>query len=183
VNDASPALAPVLLRDCSDADIAAITTIYAHYVRTSLATFEEIAPSREEMAQRHAAVLAGGLPYLVAVDARGTIVGFAYAAAYRARSAYRFTVEDSIYVATEATRRGIGHALLKSLIEKCAAAGFRQMIAVIGDSANAASIALHRKLGFEEIGTMPAVGFKDGRWIDCVLMQRALGAGAATSPL
>jgi phosphinothricin acetyltransferase len=134
------------------------------------------------MAQRHAGVCAAGLPFIVATDQSGAVLGFAYAALYRTRSAYRFTVEDSIYVSAEATRHGVGGALLTALIERCGAAGFRQMVAVIGDSANAASIALHRKLSFERIGLMPAVGFKDGRWIDCVMMQRALGDGATSTP-
>jgi len=183
VNHLPSVSAPITLRDCRDGDIAAVTTIYGHYVAISLATFEEIAPSPTEMEQRHAAVCAAGLPFIVATDRQDTVLGFAYAAPYRTRSAYRFTVEDSIYVSAEATRRGIGGALLAALIERCAAARFRQMVAVIGDSANAASIALHAKLGFERIGLMPAVGFKEGRWIDCVMMQRALGDGATTLPL
>jgi phosphinothricin acetyltransferase len=183
VNDLRSVSALVTLRDCRDADIAPISAIYGHYVDTSLATFEEVAPSLEEMAQRYTSVCAAGLPFIVATDQRGTVLGFAYAAPYRARSAYRFTVEDSIYVSPDATRRGIGRSLLAALIERCAAAGSRQMVAVIGDSANAASIALHAKMGFAHIGLMPAVGFKNGRWIDCIMMQRALGSGASTPPL
>lgn len=177
------AFAPISLHDCVDADIAAIAALYGHYVRTSLATFDEIPPSPAEMAQRRADVLAAGLPFLVASDARGTLLGFAYAARYRVRPAYRFTVEDSIYVGVEVTRRGIGCALLSALVERCAAGGFRQMVAVIGDSANAASIGLHQKVGFKQAGLQQAVGFKLGRWVDSVLMQRPLGAGSSTSPI
>jgi phosphinothricin acetyltransferase len=180
VNDAS---SPLVLRDCRDDDIAAITALYGHYVRTSLATFEEVPPAPAEMAQRRAVVCQAGLPYLVATDPRGAILGFAYAAPHRTRSAYRFTVEDSIYVGAEVTGRGIGRALLASLIERCAAAGLRQMVAVIGDSANAASIGLHAKLGFARVGLLPAVGFKLGRWVDSVIMQRPLGDGATSPPL
>jgi phosphinothricin acetyltransferase len=171
------------LRDSIDSDIAAIAALYGHYVRTSLATFDEIPPSPADMAQRRADALAAGLPFLVATDARGTTLGFAYAARYRVRPAYRFTVEDSIYVGADVTRRGIGRALLSALIERCAAAGFRQMVAVIGDKANTASIGLHEKVGFKHAGLLPAVGFKLGRWVDSVMMQRALGAGSTTPPL
>ncbi len=177
-----PALAPVTIRDIAPEDLAAVTAIYGHYVRTSLATFDEIAPSEPEMAQRRADLRAAELPFLVAADS-GAILGFAYAGYYRPRAAYRFTVEDSIYVAAEARRRGIGQKLLATLVERCAAASFRQMVAVIGDSANAASIGLHEKVGFARIGTQPAIGFKLGRWVDAVIMQRALGAGATISPL
>jgi phosphinothricin acetyltransferase len=182
VNDA-PALAPVTLRDCGYADIAAVTAIYGHYVRTSLATFEEIAPTAAEIAQRHGALRDAGLPYLVAADPHGAILGFAYAASYRPRSAYRFTVEDSIYVAPGFIHRGIGRALLASLVQSCVAAGYRQMVAVIGDSANVASIGLHEKMGFKRVGLQPAIGFKLGRWVDGVIMQRALGAGSTTLPI
>ncbi len=178
-----PALAPVTIRACGEADIGAITAIYAHYVGTSLATFDEIAPTETEMAQRRAEARAAGLPFLVAIDAQGTVLGFTFASAYRRRSAYRFTLEDSIYVAAAVIRRGIGRALLTRLIEQCAAAGFRQLVAVIGDSANAASIGLHESVGFARVGLMPAVGFKLGRWVDSVMMQRALGAGSTTPPL
>ena len=183
MNESRLALAPVMIRDCAEADIDSVAAIYGHYVCTSLATFEEIAPSPSEMAQRRMDLRAAGLPFLVASDARNGVVGFAYAGYYRPRAAYRFTLEDSIYVAAEVTRRGIGHALLTRLVEECAAAGFRQMVAVIGDSANAASIGLHAKSGFARIGVQPAVGFKLGRWVDGVIMQRVLGPGAANSPL
>lgn len=178
-----PALVPVAVRECADADIAAIAAIYGHYVRTSLATFDEIAPTAAEIAQRRADILAAGLPFLVAADSRGTVLGFASAAHYRPRSAYRFTIEDSIYVSAAVTRRGIGRALLGRLIEQCTASGFRQMVAVIGDSANAPSIGLHEAMGFKRAGLQPAVGFKLGRWVDSVIMQRPLGAGSTTPPL
>jgi len=177
---ASPA--PFVIRDCRPGDIPAITTLYEHYVATSLATFDEIPPSPEEMAQRRAEVLEVGLPFIVAVGHDGHLFGYAYAAAFRRRTGYRYTLEDSIYVEPSATRTGIGSALLAALIERCAAAGYRQIVAVIGDTAHAASIGLHQKLGFTRIGVLPAIGFKFGRWVDVVLMQRALGPGAASAP-
>lgn len=173
--------APPLVRDASDADMAAVASIYAHHVLTGVASFEETAPSPAEMAGRRAAVLALGAPYLVA-ELEGRVVGFAYAGSYRARPAYRHTVEDSVYVEPNALGRGVGRALLGEVVARCEAAGFRQMVAVIGDSANAGSVALHAALGFAMIGTLPAVGFKFGRWVDSVLMQRALGDGDATLP-
>jgi len=171
----------VTLRDSGSADMPAIQEIYAHYVRTSLANFEEEPPDLEEMARRRAATLALGLPYLVA-EIGDTVVGFAYAGPYRPRSAYRFTVEDSIYAAESARGRGIGQMLLGALIERCAALGYRQMVAVIGDSDNAASIRTHQRLGFEHVALLPSVGFKFGRWADSVIMQRPLGAGDETLP-
>jgi L-amino acid N-acyltransferase YncA len=174
--------APFAIRDCEPADIAAIARLYAHYVATSLATFDEMPPSADEMAQRCAEVSDAGLPFIVAASDSGHIFGYAYAAAFRRRTGYRYTVEDSIYVEPAATRRGIGSALLAALIERCAAAGYRQLVAVIGDTAHAASIGLHQKLGFAQIGVMPAIGFKFGRWVDVVLMQRALGPGAVSAP-
>ena len=183
MNKSGPARAPVVIRDCAEADIAAITAIYGHYVRTSLATFEEAPPSETEMAQRRTDLVAAGLPFIVATDAQGRTLAFAYAGYYRPRSAYRFTLEDSIYVDAGMTRRGIGRILLLRLIDACTAAGFRQMISMIGDSANVASIGLHEACGFQKIGVQPAVGFKLGRWVDGVIMQRTLGAGAATPPL
>jgi phosphinothricin acetyltransferase len=177
---ASPA--PFVIRDCQPGDIPAIATIYAHYVATSLATFDEIPPSAEEMAQRRAEVLEAGLPFIVAVTGDGQLLGYAYAAAFRRRTGYRYTLEDSIYVEPSAIRRGIGSALLAVLIERCAAAGYRQLVAVIGDTAHAASIGLHRKLGFTQIGVQPANGYNFGRWVDVVLMQRMLGPGAASAP-
>ena len=169
------------LRDSTSGDAEAIAAIYAHHVRFGLGTFEETPPSVDEIRLRHEGILALGLPFLVAT-ASERIVGYAYAGPYRTRSAYRYTLEDSIYVATEAARRGVGRALLARLIERCDALGYRQMVAVIGDSDNQASIRLHVALGFERVGIQPAVGFKHGRWVDSILMQRTLGAGAATLP-
>ncbi len=173
--------AAVTVRDADDADLAAVRSIYAHFVLHGLASFEEVPPETAEIARRRQAVLARGLPYLVA-ETDGRVVGFAYAGTYRPRPAYRYTVEDSVYVAPTAGRRGAGRLLLATLIRRCEAAGFRQMVAVIGDSANAPSIGLHRALGFETAGVLKAVGFKFGRWVDSVLMQRALGPGGDAAP-
>jgi L-amino acid N-acyltransferase YncA len=162
------------VRAASEADIAAVRDIYAHYVLHSLATFEETPPTLEEMLARRRASVELGLPYLIA-EAGGEIVGFAYAAAYRARPAYRFTIEDSVYVADGLSGRGIGAALLGELIASCERGPWRQMLAVVGDSANAGSIALHRRFGFELMGTLQSVGFKSGRWVDTPILQRALG--------
>ena len=165
------------IRDSEPGDVPAITAIYGHSVMASLATFDEIAPSAAEMAQRRDEVLETGLPFIVAVDRDGRILGYAYAAAFRRRTGYRYTLEDSIYVERTAAHRGIGTALLTVLIDRCAAAGYRQMVAVIADTERTASIGLHEKLGFKIVGVLPAVGFKFRRWIDVVLMQRALGPG------
>jgi phosphinothricin acetyltransferase len=175
--------ASCIVRDAVATDIPAITAVYDHYVRTSLATFEETPLTLAEMTQRCNGVTAAGLPYLVAIDGTDTLLGYAYAAPFRMRSAYRFTLEDSIYVDPITTRRGVGQVLLAALIERCTVLGYRQMIAVIGDTGNAASIGLHEKAGFRRAGVMPAVGFKLGRWVDSVLMQRALGDGPATPPI
>ena len=169
------------IRDAADADIGAIAAIYAHHVLHGLASFELEAPDAAEMARRRAQVLALGLPYLVA-EREGRIAGYAYAAPYRARPAYRYTLEDSIYIDREFVGRGAGRMLLDALIEACARAGFRQMIAVIGDSANSASIALHAACGFRRSGVFTDVGYKFGRWVDSVLMQRELGAGGSAPP-
>lgn len=171
----------ITLRDATAADAKAIQEIYATHVLTGLASFEEIPPDVEEMARRMTEITARGLPYLVA-EIDGRIGGYAYASPFRNRSAYRYTVEDSVYIADDALRLGLGRALLSAVIERCTAAGYRQMIAVIGDTANEGSIGLHAHLGFEAIGSMPAVGFKFGRWVDSVRMQRALGDGARTPP-
>ena len=171
-----------LIRPACEADMRVITAIYRVEVLNGVATFELDPPDDAEMARRFEAVVARGCPYLVA-EAAGQVAGFAYATAYRARPAYRFTVEDSIYVAASAQRRGVGRALLSALIERSAAAGHRQMIAVIGDSANTASIRLHRAASFTFAGVLHAVGYKHGRWLDSVLMQRSLGPGDATAPV
>ena len=174
--------ASLLVRDAGEADLPAIQAIYTHHVLHGLASFEEVPPDIAEMTMRRRAVLAAGLPYLVAeLDDR--IVGYSYATAYRPRPAYRHTVENSVYVAEGLGGRGIGSALLTELIRRCEAGPWRQMIAVIGDRANHGSIALHRRHGFREVGTLRAVGFKFGRWVDSVLMQRALGEGDATLPV
>jgi L-amino acid N-acyltransferase YncA len=173
------------IRPARPGDIAAITRIYAYAVRHGTASFEIEPPDEAEMAARQSALLAGGYPFLVAQEERdegSEVLGYAYAGPYRTRPAYRHTVEDSIYVATAAQRRGIGRALLERLIAECAARDFRQMIAVIGDSAQAPSIALHEAAGFRLIGTFEAVGFKFGRWLDSVLMQLRLGEGSSTNP-
>jgi phosphinothricin acetyltransferase len=171
-----------LIRPAERRDLDAITAIYGHAVRHGTASFELDPPDASEMAKRFDAITGPGFPYLVAVDASGAVLGYAYANAYRPRPAYRFAVEDSIYVAPEAHRRGVGQALLTRLIEDATARGYRQMIAVIGDSGQSASIGLHRRNGFTFSGTMHAVGFKHGRWLDTVIMQRALGAGDTTPP-
>jgi L-amino acid N-acyltransferase YncA len=169
-----PSRAATLVRPATEADMAAVRDIYAHYVLHSLATFEETSPTLDEMLVRRRASADLGLPYLVA-EARGDILGFAYAAPYRARPAYRFTVEDSVYVAHGLSGRGIGSALLGESIARCEGGPWRQMIAVVGDSANSGSIALHRRFGFEHVGTLRSVGFKFGRWVDTPILQRALG--------
>ena len=171
----------LLIRPSTLADLPAITTIYAQAVLHGTGTFELEPPDQAEMARRRDDVLAKGLPWLVAQargDANAPLLGFAYANHFRPRLAYRFCVEDSIYLHPDAQGRGAGKLLLTELIARCEAAGARQMLAVIGDSDNAASIRLHRALGFQPVGTMRHVGRKFGRWLDVVLMQRELGAGA-----
>jgi phosphinothricin acetyltransferase len=177
-----PAPARPLVRDSREVDLAAITAIYAHHVRFGLGSFEEVPPALAEIARRRAEILARRLPYLVAEGAGGAILGYAYAAPFRARAAYRLTLEDSIYVAHGEERRGVGRALLAALVERCSAEGYRQMVAVIGDSGNAGSISLHERLGFRHVGLLSDVGFKHGRWVDSVLMQRPLGEGGETMP-
>jgi phosphinothricin acetyltransferase len=175
---ASPAVA---IRDAEPADAPALRAIYAHHVLTGLASFEETPPDAAEMERRLKAIVGAGYPYRVAVVG-GAVKGYAYASAYRTRPAYRYTVENSVYVAADAQRLGIGRRLLADLIERCQRLGFRQMVAVIGDSANAASISLHADLGFRRVGTIGSCGFKFGRWVDSVIMQRALGAGDRAPP-
>lgn len=169
------------LRDAQPDNASAIQEIYAEHVLTGLASFEEVPPDSSEMLRRMEEIRSAGLPYLVA-ELDGAVRGFAYASPFRNRSAYRYTVEDSVYVASDALHRGVGKALLGAIIERCTMLGYRQMIAVIGDSANDASIGLHAHLGFTMSGTMPAVGYKFGRWVDSVRMQRALGPGASIQP-
>lgn len=170
------------LRDATVADVPAITAIYGHAVRSGLASFEYEPPDAAEMARRQASVIDGGFPYIVATDAAGQVVGYSYASTYRPRAAYRFSVENSIYVAADAHGRGVGRALLDELIARCTRLGFRLMIAVIGDSDNAASIGLHSASGFAPAGKLPNVGWKHGRWVDSVLMTLPLGEGAESPP-
>jgi phosphinothricin acetyltransferase len=169
------------IRPTAAADLPAITGIYEHAVRYGTATFELIPPDLTEMTRRFDALMEGGFPYFSA-SLEGRVVGYAYAGAYRPRPAYRFTVENSVYLLPAIHRRGIGLQLLQRLIAECESRGYRQMIAVIGDSANAGSIGVHAKCGFQLIGTHPDVGFKFGRWLDTVMMQRALGDGGTTLP-
>lgn len=169
------------IRSTATADLPAITEIYEHAVRYGTATFELIPPDLDEMTRRFNVLTEGGFPYFVAA-LEGRVVGYAYAGAYRPRPAYRFTVENSVYLQPAIHRRGVGLKLLQRLIAECEARGYRQMIAVIGDSANAGSIGVHTKCGFQMIGTHPDVGFKFGRWLDTVMMQRALGDGGNTLP-
>jgi L-amino acid N-acyltransferase YncA len=170
-----------VVRVAAPRDLAAITAIYEDAVRNGTASFEIEPPTQLEMTQRFETLQAGNYPYLVA-ELHESVAGYAYAGPYRARPAYHWSVEDSIYIAPRSQRRGIGRMLLERLVADAQSHGYRQMIAVIGDSANAASIELHRALGFRLVGTFDNVGFKFGRWLDSVLMQRALGKGATTGP-
>ncbi|MCC7346253.1 MAG: N-acetyltransferase [Variibacter sp.] len=174
-------MSAVSIRTATLADIPAITRIYAHAVTHGTASFELDPPDEAEMARRQQALLENGFPYLAA-EHEGTVLGYAYAGAYRPRRAYRFSVEDSIYISPQAHRRGLGRLLLEALIAEATARGFRQMIAIIGDAAQTPSIALHRACGFRMIGAIEAVGFKHGKWLATVLMQRALGEGDTTPP-
>ena len=174
-------MSSVEIRPATAADLPAITEIYEHAVRYGTATFELIPPDLAEMTRRFGVLMDGGFPYLVAA-LEGRVAGYAYAGAYRPRPAYRFTVENSVYLQPAIHRRGIGLHLLQRLIAESEARGYRQMIAVIGDSANAGSIGVHTRCGFQMIGTHQAVGFKFSRWLDTVMMQRALGEGSTTLP-
>ena len=171
----------VAIRPATRSDVAAIARIYAHAVKHGTASFELTAPDEAEMARRFNELSARGFPYLVAVI-DDTVVGYAYAGPYRARPAYRFTVENSVYVAHESHRRGVGKALLEALIEACTERGFRLMVAVIGDSDQPASIGLHETAGFRHAGVFQNIGYKFDRWLDTVLMERALGPGASKPP-
>jgi phosphinothricin acetyltransferase len=171
----------LVIRAATPADIPGIAAIYAEAVANGTATFELEPPDAREMTRRMGDISAGGFPYLVAAGG-SEILGYAYAAPYRTRPAYRFTVENSIYVARSAHRRGVGRRLLADLIAACEADGLRLMVAVIGDSANVASIELHRAAGFQMVGTFHNVGFKFGRWLDSVMMERPLGEGASSAP-
>lgn len=171
----------LIVRASTEADVARCAEIYGHHVLHGTASFEVDPPDMAEMGRRRAAVLDLGLPHLVA-EKDGRVLGYAYASLYRTRPAYRFSVENSIYIDHETRGQGVGKALLLPLIDLCTEAGRRQMIAVIGDSAHVASIKLHESCGFEMVGTFKSVGFKFGRWLDSVLMQRALGSGDKDTP-
>ena len=169
------------IRPSEERDVAAIAAIYRHHVLHGIASFEEKPPELGEIARRRGEILARGLPYLVA-EGQDRVLGYCYASPYRTRSAYRFSVEDSIYIDQAEIGRGLGRALLTELVEQCTRLGYRQMVAVIGGSEQWPSIGLHRALGFREVGVLRAVGYKFGGWADTVLMQRALGDGATTAP-
>ena len=171
----------VVVRDALPADLPIVQSIYAHHVLHGLASFEEVPPDVAEMERRYRELLARRLPYVV-VESGGRVAGYAYAGPYRTRPAYRYTLEDSVYIAPDAIGRGLGRAALAEVIRRTADLGFRQMIAIIGDSGNRPSVALHERLGFRCAGTLQAVGFKFGRWVDSVLMQRSLGAGDSRPP-
>lgn len=171
----------LILRPSSEQDLAAITAIYGHHVLHGTGTFETTAPTEAEMSARRADVLAKGLPYLVA-EQQGRVLGFAYCQWFKPRPAYRYSAEDSIYLHPEAAGKGVGKALLAALLHQAEAAGVRKLIAVIGDSANTGSIGVHRTLGFEQVGVIRSCGWKFGRWLDIVLMDKAIGSGDATNP-
>jgi len=171
----------MLVRPAAPQDLPAIQAIYAHHVLHGLASFEEAPPSVEEMQRRYADVTGQGFPYLVAEE-RGEILGYGYCSLFRTRSAYRYTIEDSIYVKEGRQGKGVGKAILTELIARCETLNYRQIVAVIGDSANAGSIKLHESLGFVRAGLLRSSGFKFGRWVDSVYMQRALGPGDGTKP-
>ena len=169
------------IRDSRDDDVATIAAIYGHHVLHGVASFEERPPSVDEVSRRRGDIVGPGLPYLVA-ERDGQVVGYCYAGLFRPRAGYRYTLEDSVYVAASEVGRGIGRALLRPLLERCSALGYRQMVAVIGGRETVASIRLHERLGFAHVGVLEAVGFKFGRWIDIIMMQRALGPGSGTMP-
>lgn len=171
----------ITIRESCDADIEAIAPIYAHSVASETASWEYEPPSAEEFARRRLDVIAKGFPYLVAVNA-GRVIGYVYASSYRARIGYRFVVEDSVYVSRDFQGQGIGTQLLEALIKACEQRGYRQMIAVIGDSENVGSIKIHERCGFQMVGTFKSIGFKFGRWLDSVQMARSLGAGNSRLP-
>jgi L-amino acid N-acyltransferase YncA len=172
----------VVIRPSRVGDVAQIAAIYGYHVLHGLASFEEVPPDIDELASRRRDILVHGLPYLVA-ERSGRVLGYCYAAPYRTRSAYRFTLEDSIYIDQAEVRRGVGKALLATVLDHCAELGYRQMVAVIGGSDTWPSIRLHAALGFTRVGVLPAVGFKFGSWVDIVLMQRALGPGEKAAPV
>ena len=174
-------MTPVLIRPSTAQDLPAVTAIYGWHVRHGTGTFEIDPPTLDDMTRRRDDVLANGLPYRVLEEA-GEVCGYAYANQFRPRPAYRFCLEDSVYLGADKAGRGFGRLLLAELLARCEAAGARQVLAVIGDSANAGSIGVHRALGFAPVGTLAAAGWKFDRWLDVVVMQRALGAGASAPP-
>src|SRR6185312_12363067 len=171
----------IAIRPATDSDMDAVTAIYAHHVLYGVASFETTPPDAAEMRRRRADVLARGLPYFVAADG-DAVLGYTYASPYRTRAAYANSVENSVYLHPDAIGRGLGTRLLTVLIETCESLELRQIVAIVGDSANIASIRLHEKLGFRRVGVLQSVGYKHGRWLDSVLLQRSLGKGAATPP-
>jgi phosphinothricin acetyltransferase len=183
--DLAPVTGPfdtIRVRPSAEGDVGAIAAIYGHHVLHGTGSFETEPPGAEEMRRRRADILARELPYLVAEDTAGTVLGYAYASAYRPRAAYRNTAENSVYVRHDVIGRGVGRLLLAELLTQCEALGVRQMVAVVGDSANLASVRLHEAFGFRLVGTLNSVGRKHGRWLDTVLLQRALGEGDRTDP-
>lgn len=171
----------MIVREAREGDAEALAAIYGHHVLHGFGTFEEEPPAAEEMARRLSSIVERGLPYLVA-EAEGHVLGFAYAGPFRPRAAYRYTVEDSVYVAPDAIGRGVGRAVLSEVLAACEVLGARQVVAVIGDSGNAGSIGLHTALGFTHAGVARSLGFKHGRWVDIVWMQKALNGGDAAPP-
>jgi len=171
----------MIVRAATAADAEALAAIYGHHVLHGFGTFEEDPPAPAEMETRRAAIADRGLPYLVAEEA-GQMLGFAYAGPFRPRQAYRYTLEDSVYIAPDAIGKGVGRMVLSAVIAACEALGIRQLVAVIGDSGNAASIGLHRSLGFVDAGVGKSFGFKHGRWVDIVWMQKSLNGGDQTQP-
>jgi len=171
----------MIIRDALETDAPALAAIYGHHVLTGFGTFEEVPPTAAEMAARRQAIVGRGLPYLVAEDA-GQVLGFAYAGPFRPRGAYRYTVEDSVYIAPDAMGRGVGKTVLEAVLVSCEALGVRQVVAVIGDSGNAGSIGLHRSLGFIHQGVGRSFGYKHGRWVDIVWMQKPLNGGDGSEP-
>ena len=171
----------MIVRAATEADAPALAAIYGHHVLTGFGTFEEVPPPAEEMARRMTGVVERGLPYVLAED-EGRILGFAYASPYRPRAAYRYTAEDSVYVAHDAAGRGVGRAVLSQVIAACEDLGLRQLVGIVGDSGNAASIGLHKALGFEVFGVGRSFGFKHGRWVDIVFLQKALNGGDTRLP-
>ena len=176
MSDAAP-----IIRPSRDGDVAAITAIYGHHVLHGLASFEEVPPAAEEIGRRREAIIERGLPYLVA-ERDDRVVGYCYAGPFRPRVGYRYTLEDSIYIDAAEVGRGIGRALMQPLLARCTELGYRRMVAIIGGRETVASIRLHEVMGFSHIGVLPAVGFKFGRWVDIVIMQRALGPGDTALP-